>query len=114
VLRRCSDKVCFAHCKQQESGFGSLLVINPLTQKLFSIFDCQFNRIKATRKRGAARTLTRLNWRAQNWSSARLFGAVKDCEATASRREASFTASNRHFKIETEFWDKQSLHQNSS
>jgi hypothetical protein len=47
--------------------------------------------------------LTRFNRRAQSQSDARLFEAVKDGEATAQRREASFTASNRHFTIDPRF-----------
>jgi hypothetical protein len=64
-----------------KSGFGQLLVTLLVTQNLASIVVCQFQR-------------------AQSQSDARLFEAVKDGEATAQRRAASFTASNRHLTIE--------------
>jgi hypothetical protein len=57
-------------------------------KKLISIIDSLFKRLKATRKRGAARALTRLNWHARHVEERRLFKAVKDrtCDRKAAAR----------------------------
>jgi hypothetical protein len=47
--------------------------------------------------------LTRWNWRAPFSATRRLNGAVKDGEATAQRRAASFTASVKHLTIAARF-----------
>jgi hypothetical protein len=47
--------------------------------------------------------LTRWNWRVSLAIARRLNSAVKDGEATAQRRAASFTALFKHFTIEPSF-----------